>query len=213
MKVVLDAVTPLANGVWLTEVSPQSLRLVGPPKSSAGEVSILLLPHYSPGSSAHRLEFKTEDATVLNVGTTSQVVVVFGRSNGQSRPDEATTEQFAFGPRVQSDDQVFLEEIRRLSGELQDAGRMLLDQVRREFAGFFQKSPKGRFVNRPDNFWTIKIQPQDQSFRVTVRGRPELFSLPPEMKLRDDRPGYSAFKIADRAQADLALDVLRLAAS
>ena len=97
-----------------------------------------------------------------------------------------------------------------LPTELYALGRSLLEGVRRHYSGRFVYSSKsGRHVAYPDNFVAFKIQPRDESIRVTVRGDPAHFDVPKDIELRADRRSYSAFKIKRRDQVDSALTIIR----
>lgn len=86
-------------------------------------------------------------------------------------------------------------------------GEELLRRVRRTWPGHL--SLEGvRYVNRPDNFWTVKIQPRDGSLAITVRGNPEKFAET-GLGILPDRPGSSRFKVRTVAEVDAAMDVLR----
>ena len=66
-------------------------------------------------------------------------------------------------------------------------------------------------MESPDNFWTVKPQPRDKSFRITVRGVPEKFDIPQSIELKPDMAGYSTFKISKIEQIDAAIHIIRQA--
>ena len=101
-----------------------------------------------------------------------------------------------------------LEYLRRLPDSLEAIGRELLEQVRERWPGDLRPTDQGRYVNSPDNFWTVKIQPRDVSLRVTVRGEPDCLRASAELGLKADRPGYSTFKIKEGRDIPLAISVL-----
>ena len=84
---------------------------------------------------------------------------------------------------------------------LSDFGRQLLSAVRASYPGTLRLAPKsGKFVETPDNFWTIRIQPRDESFRITLRGNPDDFSPTDGIRLVPDRTGYSSLKLTSSMQ-------------
>jgi len=88
-------------------------------------------------------------------------------------------------------------------------GRAILEQVRSKYAGELVFYPtSGRYVDTPDNFWTVKPQPRDVSFRITVRGNPDSFSGSSSLQIVSDQTGYSSFKINDLSQLTLFSQVL-----
>jgi hypothetical protein len=96
-----------------------------------------------------------------------------------------------------------------LPPQLRDLGEQLLSEVRRRWPGNLHASPSKRFVEGPDNYWTVKIQPVDGSLRITVRGEPERLSADPRLGLKADQNSYSTFKIRSVDEIPLVLEVLR----
>lgn len=72
---------------------------------------------------------------------------------------------------------------------------------------FYPRS--GKYVETPDNFWTVRVQPRDRSFRFTVRGTPESFNARGVLKLKPDMTGYSSFKLKDETQIGELVDILK----
>lgn len=116
-----------------------------------------------------------------------------------------------FGPAVQHDEREFIEKLNELEPDLRDLGLSLLKKARQLSPGDnFQRTSTGRYVNRPDNFWTVKIQPRDRSFRMTVRGRHHRFQGT-VLRIKADQNGYSTFKLASETELEAALRVLTTA--
>ena len=93
--------------------------------------------------------------------------------------------------------------------ELRRIGSQLLARVRAKRPGGLRHYPEsGRYVETPDNYWTVKIQPRDRSLMITVRGRPELFSTIDGIDVKPDRGSYSRFKVSSAAQVDAAAAVI-----
>jgi hypothetical protein len=105
-----------------------------------------------------------------------------------------------------------LSELHELPTGLREVGAELLRRVRETYGGYFQRTSAGRYVNRNDNFWTIKVQPRDVSYSITVRGYPHEYQAVTGVSVKEDRRGYSRFKIGNPAQLDAAWAVLKHAA-
>ena len=198
----------LCENVSVVQLDPSEVRLLGSSDNAYGKFSVVLLMG-SPGQRNGHVEFEQRHAHVLNIGTSSQALVIFGAETEASRQ---TTR-----PRPQDDslsvssegDQAFLNE---LPGELRAIGSALLRSVRRHYPGALRLFPKsGRYVESPDNFWTVKIQPRDGSLRITVRGIPEDFKVPAGIDLKPDQRVYSNFKIWRHDQVEAALSIIRQA--
>lgn len=212
VKLVLDDATNLAPGIWRATVRPEDTAIFGVAGSRSGEITILLLPNVAPPSDeAAGLTFEPSYARLLNAGSTSQAIVVFGAAGVEDDDQEVVRQRF--GPRVQHDDERYLDELKSLPDTLAQAGADILTAMRDSNGGYFQKTSSGRFVNRPNNFWTVKVQPRDRSLRFTVRGSLSRFGRDPGIEMRPDRNGYSTFKLSEAGQRDRAIAILGLAGS
>ncbi len=213
IKLILDDASPLAPSIWTASLPPEDLNVLGSPATRAGAISVVLLPNLAPpADSDGTLSFEPSQARVLNVGNTAQTVMIFGREAAPER-DEDEIQSQKYGPRVQHDDEAFLKDLASLPADLANVGRRLFETARTEFGGYFQRTQIGRFVNRPNNFWTIKVQPRDRSFRITLRGTPERFRGVTSVAIRPDRNGYSTLKLTRADQLDHVLRALRIAAA
>ena len=80
LKIVLDDVAPVAEGVWVTNLSPDQLRAIGQAPTRLGDVSVVLLPYSAPpDDNIIQVVFEPGEARVLNAGTGDRAVLVFGR--------------------------------------------------------------------------------------------------------------------------------------
>jgi len=144
------------------------------------------------------LTFSPEAVRVLNVGTTEDSIVVF------TRPVESWADILGDG------DALFR---RRLTPELRELGLELLQGVRKRFpSNVLQFHPRSKkFVDRPINFWTVRIQPRDRSLRLTVRGTLDEFPETERIKLVPDMTSYSCFKLTTPGQLTEALLIIGMA--
>ena len=84
---------------------------------------------------------------------------------------------------------------------------MILREVRHRNPGDLSRGKRHNFSNTPDNFWYVIVQPTSQSLSITVRGKPDQFR-PTSLEVKDDRPGYTRFKLRDPAEIDAALAII-----
>lgn len=189
LVVQLDGAKALDDGIWKANLSPAEVRLLGMSASAAGEKTVVLLdglPKFERAES--RLVFDPAAARLLIAGSSSEAIFI---SSGKG----VTTNRDTRSP---SGDGAFLSS---LPSDLRELGQAVLSVVRSKFSGELRFYPKsGRYVDTPDNFWTVKPQPRDISFRITVRGVPESFSGVPSLELKADQSGYSSFKISTERQ-------------
>lgn len=210
MRLILDDAERLSPWVWSATLPPEDAEVLGSAATRAGVITIVLLPHLAPPSEdIAELSFEPSHAKVLNAGSSARAVFVFGRESDTR--DEEEIEPHTYGPRVQHDDGQFLVDLHNLPNELAEVGRQILAGMRSSSGGYFQRTRSGRFVNRPNNFWTVKIQPRNRSLRFTVRGDSKRFSHIRGVTVREDRNGYSSFKLSTADQLDAVLQVLRTA--
>jgi hypothetical protein len=222
----------VSDGVWSATIEPAQLRIVGAAGSARGDVSVLLLARPPVFSREDRsLTFPLSDVHVLNVGATDQAVLVAAVAENASEkrmPESASRQStdMAFSrssplanrsmtwPSTDESatfqgDKWFSEKLPR---NLQALGDAFLKAVRSQFPGALVFHPRSaKFVESPDNFWTVRIQPRDQSLRITVRGVPESFTATKLIELKPDMGSYSAFKVSKLEQVKEAVEIIRQA--
>ena len=214
LKVSIEEVKCTGRGIWEVAIDPSELRRLGACQNAYGNVSVLLLTESVYLEHEGRLEFEPSAARLLNVGSTSETVVI---SSIIRKSFNGSENSKAIGERPETygtGDKLFLRDLEPRCPDMLPVGEKLLSDIRREFAGdlkFHERS--GRFVESPDSFWTVKIQPRDRSLRITVRGTAEKFvGVQGSMLLQPDRPGYSTFKVINIGDVPAAVSVIRQAA-
>jgi hypothetical protein len=177
----------LAADIWSFEMPPNQVRFFGECRKAEGTRSVLLIANPQFDAKSGGLAFDSEEVVPLNVGSTSSAVAL---SAGIDRNRSVATG----GPEeiFQSGDQEFLAETNQLPLELRDAAKKLLNAIRSKFPGDLVPAQHGRFINSPDNFWTVKVQPKVGNLSITVRGEPERFGKS-TLEIKNDRHGYSRF--------------------
>lgn len=207
MKLMLEEVKQLANGVWLSFAPPHQLTKFGNPQSALGLRSVILAASPEHDEQSDRLILDADNLTILNVGTTPSVVVVDTVHTAdvivQQRAAQLS-EQFGQGDRE------FLDLVdRSLRGDAKDASRALLRAIRAKSPGDLKRGERLNFSNQPDNFWYVIIQPRVQALSITVRGLPERFA-PSSLELKVDRPGYTRFSVHGTGDIAEALRIIGL---
>lgn len=190
-------VNAIADGVWQATLTPEDLQIMAGQPTRMGSVSVLLLldsPTFD--RTTKTLSFAPTRARVLNLGGTDSAVIVESASSPEdiSRP-------IALAPVAERGGGRDAEFIAALPSSLSTFGKQLLGTVRAAYPGSLKYFPKsGKFVDTPDNFWTVRIQSRDESFRITLRGRPDEFSSTGSIQLIPDMTGYSSLKLKSPAQ-------------
>jgi hypothetical protein len=202
VKVIIESVKSINDSIWSADLDHADLAVLSTAKSKIGKMNILYLPQTEkPHSGSEELLLDPRDIIFLNSGASSKAILIFGEKVENSRDQKKSSNYFG-------NDELFSKEMLQLSKPLQDLGNELVNRIRQIFPGYFIKSKNGRYVNQPDNFWTIKIQPNDQSFAITVRGKSFEFRNIDDIKILDDRPGFSRFKIEDYRQLESAIKII-----
>lgn len=201
----IEGAMMLGERVWSAPLSPAEVRLLGLSAPSTSDRTVLLLdgdPRFDTATG--RLAFDPSAVKLLCAGT-SNAAILLSASNTNAAPLQASRTHKQ-SPSRPSGDAAFLSS---LPANLTDLGHALLDAVRSKYAGELRLYPKsGRYVDTPDNFWTIKPQPRDVSFRITVRGTPESFAGVGPLQVGADQTGYSSFKIERMDQVALFLRLI-----
>lgn len=204
LRLQLQRVSQLDDLVWKAQLSPSELRFLDPKASSVGSMTVLFLyeaPAYDP--TLHQLSFDPASAKVVNAGTTDDAILIANSKRASPTDQHLAPARLL---KAGAGDARFLH---ALPSQLQELGRAIVEAVRSDYPGdlvFYEAS--GKYVEAPDNFWTIRPQPRDESFRITVRGRPESFGPVKSLEIKPDMTGYSSFKIERQGQIDELLGVL-----
>lgn len=199
----IEGATRLDDRVWKARLSPAEVRLLGPNAQASGDTTVLLLSEGAKFDAARgHLAFDPTKAKLLNAGTSDSAILI-GTTGPSGGPAPVKT---ALPHEARGGDARFLSS---LPSHLKELGAVLLSAVRSRYPGelkFFEKS--GRYVDTPDNFWTIKPQPRAESFRITVRGTPDLFQDFKSLAPKPDQTGYSTFTVERTSQVDLLVRLL-----
>jgi hypothetical protein len=114
-------------------------------------------------------------AGLLNV---SDVLAVYGGSGNQSiiliAPDAVSGRIGAQAD--QNGDQRFLENVRKNAPKLYGLASQTIASIRRMgVRGDLEEGTAGRWVNRPINTFTLKVQPRAKNIQFTLYGNPETY--------------------------------------
>jgi len=205
LRFSIEGTDQIGDWVWHARLHPSQVSKLGPCSSMHGKLSVILITA-APGETGGKLEFEPDSAHVLNIGASSEAIFVFdpqteaaGATSGESSPPTAVAGA--------NGDQAFLHD---LPDVLRPLGEEFLTRVRQQSPGWLVYYPdSGRYVAKPDNFWTVRIQqPRANNLQLTVRGDPNHFVVPDDIDLKKDRPGYSRFVISHSDQIPGALSII-----
>ncbi|MDX8386656.1 MAG: hypothetical protein R8M11_09120 [Gallionella sp.] len=144
------------------------------------------------------MEFDLGAAELLNLGSGDVAIFI------DSREPLSLNNTFQTGgtPRnTPKGDANFLKTLKILPDPQQDLGKQLIRAVRAIFPGELKYFPtSNKFVESPDNFWVVRVQPRDKSFRIVIYGMPEAHPAYATIKLGKDMKSNSAFKLEQSEQ-------------
>jgi len=203
MMISVRGVQQIDDAVWKAQLSPEEIRFLGTKPFNYGNLSILLLTETPPFDKERGiLQFSPTNVHVLNLGASPETIIVETKSREIMQPEKEVRGRSGF---LNNGDANFINE---LPSFIKQLGTAILQAVRTDFPGELKLSPSGKYVETPDNFWTIRPQPRDQSFRITVRGRPDSFGNPKSVVLKHDMSGYSSFKVSNLSQIEDLISIL-----
>ena len=235
VTITIDGARTIDRGVWKAKLKPEEVKTIGDCDSKSGPFSVLLLEsNVDYNQTSQTITFDPNATRLLNIGSTNQVIVLSSKISqisdtapvadppvaeaAPSRPKQPLEEktpaaakapEYELSQELSTGDKLFLSE---LPLDIRDLGEMLLAEVRKHFPGELNYEPRAaKFDETPEIFWTVKIQPQDKSLQITVRGTPNSFKNTSEISLKLGKFGYSSFVLNRKDQIPEALTALKQA--
>jgi hypothetical protein len=229
LKFTIEGAKLIDKGIWKARLKPEETSAFGECTSRSGPYSVLLLAaKVELNERSQSITFDPKATHLLNIGSTDQIIILRGtptqtevprlfehppplkpvkNQKPQEKPVQKKPPKYEPAGTLATGDKLFLSE---LPPDLREIGEALLLQVRGEFKGELTYEPRSaKFDETPEIFWTVKIQPQDKSLRITVRGTPDSFPPLTGIDLKVDKFGYSAFVITHKGQVPGAISAIR----
>lgn len=207
MKVTIEDVSNRVEGVWSTDIDPQRLLRLADPVRQGGRVNIAMVTNPFFDNQNSSLQFDLDTTVLLNLGSSYKTYFIDALSetiNQLFSKEDHEVKKFPAG------DNQFLEELKVLPESIRNVGEKLLKEIRMMFPGELVYHPKSKkFVESPDNFWVIRVQPRAKSLRIIVYGKPEDHRQTHTFKLKHDMAVYSNFVIDSENQIQEAVNVIR----
>jgi len=242
IKIVIDEVSESYPGAYRTKINPSDVRMIGLCDNLSEEQTLIFIKNSVYNQEKKTLQFSPMETEVLRIGENEDALllniklfqkyldkglVVEGFLGELFPPNHYKEEKGVSktankkAPKINTSinsivnnagDKKFLN---NLPDYLYPLGSKFLNGIRNQYRGHLEYKPvSSKYVERPDNFWTVKIQPRDCSLRVTVRGRPE--SFPPrlikKLEIKNDMGSYSNFKVMSEDHLKEAIEVIKISA-
>ncbi len=223
LLVKIEGAEPVAERIWLADVPPEQLKRLSGSPISMGRRSVVVVKGAGFNHPTKELTVDLENCALVNLGRSLSTVFVDVSHTSDAASSEAKTEMAGPGepgststggadlktrPVFGPGDDEFLRRIDTLEHPLPEIGRTILSRVRTaEPGGNLELSSGGRYVERPRNFWTIRPQPVDRSYAITVYGEPKDFASA-RIDIKPDRGSYSRFKVSSPSEVDDAVRII-----
>jgi len=208
ISITISDVKLLDVDLWKASLEPREVKSLTTGAKRTGDASVVLVNKID-SSNGDKIQFTLGSIEVLIIGRTSTTYFIC--SNMEHR-GKASAKKSNFEPNeFANSDDAFRSALRNAPEEVRKLGESFIDEARKHFRGTLTNTKSGKFVEKPDNYWTVKIQPRDKSLAITVRGEPDKFSVTDQIELKRDRPGYSRFKIRNTNQILSAISIIRQA--
>ena len=242
IKIVIDEVSEPHPGAYRTKINPSDVRMIGLCDNLSEEQTLIFIKNSVYNQVKKTLQFSPMETEVLRIGENEDALllniklfqkyldkglVVEGGLVELFPPNHYKEEKGVSktankkAPKINASinsivnnagDKKFLN---NLPDYLYPLGSKFLNGIRNQYRGHLEYKPiSSKYVERPDNFWTVKIQPRDCSLRVTVRGRPESFPtrLIKRLEIKNDMGSYSNFKVMSEDHLKEAIEVIKISA-
>ena len=224
MDVSFGQVRAIDAGVWTGALSQgDAKRLPGAPLKIAGPHVLLL---QRPAWDGQVLKAPFDGVSVLALGSAEAAIFL---SAADARPaasdDHATASPEAAAetpapspaprrPDDTGDDEAFIAELNEIGSDMARTGRALITRIRAIHHGALARAASPRlFVETPDNFWSVEIQPRRQAIKLVVRTTEEKL-LRAGLPYDGERPpSYFAMKIYGDGDIEASLQFLAQATS
>jgi len=223
MDVSFGRVRAIDAGVWTGALSQgDAKRLPGAPLKIAGPHVLLL---QRPAWDGQVLKAPFDGVSVLALGSAEAAIFLSAADARAATGDDhatalpaAAAETPAPSPTPRrsgdtGDDETFIAELNEIGSDMARTGRALMTRIRALHDGALARAASPRlFVETPDNFWSVEIQPRRQAIKLVVRTTEEKL-LRAGLPYDSERPpSYWAMKIYGDNEIGTALQFLGTAA-
>lgn len=208
MRLTIEDASRLDHDLWSAPLTPAEVRRLGDGQISVEARSVVAVARPDFDQAARTLSLDPNLITVLNVGSSDNVLFLEIASDAPSNKEIAGTVKRSEG------DESFLTESKTLLGKpLVSIAERLLSEIRRHYPKELRRAnQKYTWTNHPDNFVSFVIRPQKQCFEISVDVKPAECSSK-YLNIKQGRPPYSRFVLEREDQFADAVRLILLSAS
>ncbi len=186
MQISFGPARALDDGVWTGTLSEaEARRLPGAPLLSSGPHVVMLTAPAWNGAEL-RAPFDGVSVVALGAGERAIFLSVTAAAAPLARASAAQTppagpapaapntapaaDQTPTDAAATNDDAAFVAECAQLGSEMERVARALIARIRATYEGRLKRQTNPRlFVETPDNFWSVEIQPRAGAIKLVVR--------------------------------------------
>jgi len=206
MKLTIENVSAGSATVWTSQINREDLMKLANPIHQGGFLNIVMISSPFFDAKNKTLQFNLDSMTILNLGESSDTLFIDSLDREPKR--KPIRKKITVREKIAGDDR-FINDLDRLPNSIKKLGEGLLAEIRKRSPGKLIFHPKsGKYVESPDNFWVIRIQPRAQSLRIVIYGRPGEHSHYKNIELKKDMSRYSSFVIDNQRQLADAVKVI-----
>lgn len=207
VRMVATGACEIRPGIWSFDMPPHQVRHLGQTSHAMGASSVVVFSDCEFDADSQQLNFAIEDASPINVGTTSRVIGIAAGTCGNETLNAPATEFHESG-RLGPGDREFLRLAKaEFSESMAQTAEKLLLSVRQRSAGDLKRGKARNFSETPDNFWYVIVQNRIDELAITVRGPVGHFAGVSSLDVKDDR-GNTRFKVRKEGDVPEALKLI-----
>lgn len=217
MDVLFSPARVIDAGVWAgTLPAAQAARLPGAPLKIAGP-HVVLMERPAWNGAALSAPFAGVSLLALGQGEAAIFLSADAGRAAAARETPATTAAIAVPPQVprrhrdRGADETFVHACEELGPDMVRVARALVERIRDAHDGALGPTDHPRkFVETPDNFWGVEVQPRRRAIKLIVRASEERL-LAAGLRYEAERPpAYWAMRVHADADVETALKFVAL---
>ncbi|MEQ1868149.1 MAG: hypothetical protein ABL996_26320, partial [Micropepsaceae bacterium] len=192
----------------------EAAKLPGAPLRVAGPHVVLVT---NPAWNGRELQAPYLGVSVLALGAGDDAIYVragYVRAVGGAAAQPQTPDAPQAAAPATGDDNVFIDALAQLGTDMERIGHALMARIRARYPGALAHTGNfKKFVETPDNFWGVEIQPRVGAIKLVVRVDEAKLKQAGLAYQNERPPSYFAMKVQEDRDVEVALKFLALADS
>lgn len=215
MDVSFRQVRAIDAGVWAGRLAAaEAAKLPGAPLKIAGPHVVLV---ERPAWNGSALTAPFAGVSVLALGHRDEAIYLSAEAGCGAPARRAASAAVAedaptSNPRDTGADETFIYQCDEIGSDMVRIARALMARIRATYDGALSQTDNPRkFVETPDNFWGVEIQPRKAAIKLIVRASEERMKASGLPYQSERPPAYWAMRVCGDRDVESALRFLALA--